>query len=84
MPEQIGGRESEELLARRPVLGEHRVVHLGDALVLEDVVERPLLVDRVVPADRLVEHHEEEAVERLREEQLEAIVGIESLQMGRF
>jgi hypothetical protein len=43
--------------------------------MLEDVIERRFLVDRVVPAHRLVEHHEEEAVEGLGEEHLEAIVG---------
>ena len=41
----------------------------------EDVVEQPLLVGVVVPPDRLVEHHEEEAVERLREQELEEVVG---------
>ncbi len=71
VPEQIGRRGPEELLARDAVLGQHRVVDLGHALVGKHVVERGLLVHAHVPADRLVEHHEEEAVERLREEELE-------------
>ena len=59
-----------------PVLGQHRVVDLGDPLVLEHVVEDTFLVDRVVPLDRLVDHHEEETVQRLRKEELETIVGV--------
>ena len=54
---------------------QHRVVDLCDTLVLEDVVERLLFVDRVVPDHRLVEHHEEKTVQRLRKKQLQAIVG---------
>ena len=72
---QIGRGRAEERLARGAILRQHRVVDLGDTLMLEDVVERLLFVDRVVPGDGLVEHHEEKAVERLREEQLETIVG---------
>ena len=49
VPEQIGRRRAQERLARRAVLRQHRVVDLRDALMLEDVVERALLVDRVVP-----------------------------------
>jgi hypothetical protein len=43
--------------------------------MVEDVIEHFLLVDGVVPPDRFVEHHEEKAVQRLGEEQLQAIVG---------
>ena len=43
----------------------------ADALVSEGVLQRRVLVGGRVPANRLVEHHEEEAVERLGEEQLE-------------
>jgi hypothetical protein len=63
--EQIVGGSSQKLFPGHPVLRQHGVVHLGDALVCEDVIEGFLLVDGSVPLDRLVEHHEEEAVERL-------------------
>ena len=75
VPEQIRRCRAQERLSRRAILRQHRVVDLGDALMVEDVVEHLLLVDRVVPPDRLVEHHEEEAVQRLGEKQLQAIVG---------
>ena len=74
--EQIPRRSAEERLTRGPVLGQHRVVDLGDPLVLEHVVEDAFLVDRVVPLDRLVDHHEEETVQRLRKEELETIVSV--------
>ena len=61
----------------RAVLREHRVVDLGDPLVGEDVVERCLLVGGARPVHRLVEHHEEEAVERLGEEQLQQLPALE-------
>jgi hypothetical protein len=69
-------RGAEERFARRPVLREHRVVHLRHALMFEHVVENALFVDRVVPMDGLVDHHEEEAVQRLRKEELETVVGV--------
>jgi hypothetical protein len=75
VPEQIGRRRTQELFSSRAVLRQHRVVDLCDALMCEHVVERLLLVDRVVPSDRLVEHHEEESVQRLGKEELQAIVG---------
>ena len=80
--EQVLRRHADERLACRAVLREEGVVGLRHALMLEDVVEHALFVDRVVPADGLVEHHEKEAVQRLREEQLETIVGVDSLQSG--
>jgi len=44
--------------------------------VREGVVEQRLLVGAVVPGDGLIEHHDEEPVEGLREEQLEeSVVG---------
>jgi hypothetical protein len=43
--------------------------------MLEDVIEDAVFVDRVVPLNGFVEHHEKEAVEGLREEEFEAIVG---------
>jgi hypothetical protein len=43
--EEIFRPRAQECLAGRSILREHRVVDLGDALMLENVVERPLLVD---------------------------------------
>jgi glutaredoxin len=83
VPVEVAGPQTDELLARRPVLGEHRLVHLGDALMLEDVIEGRVLVGGVVPADRLVEHHEEDAVERLREEERQAVVRLGHQTSGR-
>ena len=80
--EQVLRRHAEKRFACRAVMRQKGVVGFRDALMLEDVVEHSLLVDRVVPADGLVEHHEEEAVQRLREEQLQTIVGFESSQNG--
>src|SRR5215510_9322764 len=45
--------------------------------MLEGVVQQGFLVSLVVPADRLIQHHEKEAVQRLGEEGLE-----ESLLLG--
>src|SRR4030095_12427046 len=75
VPEEVSRRCAQERLARGTVLLEQRVVELRDPLMREDVVERFLLVDRVVPHDRLIQHHEEKAIQRLREEQLQTIVG---------
>ena len=52
---------------------------LVSPLMLEDVIQDLFFVDAVVPANRLVEHHEAEAVERLREEQLQLIEGFPEL-----
>ena len=68
--EEVARTQAEELLARGAVLRQHRVVDPRHALVLEHIVEQPLLVAPGAPLDRLVEHHEEEAVERLREQKL--------------
>ena len=72
--EQLPRCDADELIRRGPVLPQHRVVGLGHAVVIECVVEERFLVSLVVPRDRLVQHHEEEAVERLGEEELESIV----------
>jgi len=69
---KIIGGEAEELLARRAVLREHGIVDFGHALVQKDIIQNLVFVDGVVPAHRLVEHHEKEAVERLRKKQFEA------------
>ena len=82
--EEVLRRHPQELLARHAVLGEHGVVHFRHALVVEGVVERTLLVDGVVPPQGLVEHHEEEPVEGLREEHLEAIVGVHGERLPEF
>ena len=82
--EEVLRRHADERVACRAVLREEGVVGLRDALMLEDVVEHSLFVDRVVPSDRLVEHHEKEAVQRLREEQLETIVRFDGLQSGEI
>ena len=74
--EEVFRCRAEKLLARGAVLREHRVVDLGHPLMLEDVVENALLVDRIIPTDGLVDHHEEEAVQRLRKEELETVVGV--------
>ena len=79
---QIPRRGAEKRLACGAVLGQHRVVDLGHTLVLEHVVEGALLVDRVVPLDGLVDHHEEEAVQRLRKEELETVVGVHRRERG--
>ena len=82
VPEKVLRCKPEKLFRRRAVLRQHRVVHLGDALMVEDVVEHRVLVDRIVPADRLVQHHEKESVEGLREEQVETIVGVHDTYSG--
>src|SRR4029453_4802949 len=61
--EQVFRGEAEKLFACRTVLGEQRVIGLRDALMLEDVIEDAVFVDRVVPLNGFVEHHEKEAVE---------------------
>ena len=63
--EEVLRCHAEERLACRAVLREEGVVGLRHPLMIEDVVEHALFVDRVVPADGLVEHHEKEAVQRL-------------------
>jgi hypothetical protein len=71
---EIRGRRAQELLARHAVLRQHRVVYLRHTLVREHVVERRLPVRAVVPADGLVQHHEEEPVQGLREEDFEPVI----------
>jgi len=39
-------------------------------LVSKDIVEQCLLVRVIVPLDGLIQHHDEEPIDRLREEQL--------------
>jgi hypothetical protein len=71
VPEQIRGGPPDEFLPHRAVLHQHGVIDPRDALVGEDVVQHLLLIHAVIPPHRFVEHHEEETVQRLGEEQLE-------------
>src|SRR5262245_60380235 len=73
--EQLARCDTDELVAGCAVLLQHRVVDLGHAMVIERVLEQRILAGAVVPGERLVQHHEEEAVERLREKELQAVVG---------
>src|SRR6185436_8874179 len=68
---EIGRRPAEELIRAGAILAEHRVVDLGDALMFENVIEDGFFIAARIPANGFVQHHEEKAVERLREEQLE-------------
>src|SRR5215475_2236758 len=54
---------AEELLLSSAILRQHGVIDLGYSLVFKDVIEHGSFIDALVPADRFVEHHEEEAIE---------------------
>jgi hypothetical protein len=43
--------------------------------MLKYVLEYRVFINRVVPLDGLIEHHDEEPIDRLREEQLAQTVG---------
>ena len=43
-PLPLSAKQTEELIGRRAILGEHRIVYFRDALMLEHVVEHSLLV----------------------------------------
>ncbi len=69
--EEIRGSAPEQLLPHRPILRQHGLVGSRHPLVGEDVVQHLFLVHAVIPPHRFVQHHEEEAVQRLGEKQLE-------------
>ena len=67
---EVRRRHADELGQFAPVLPRVRVVGDGHPLVVKHVVEQRFLVRGSAPVDRLIEHHDEEAVEGLRKEQL--------------
>ena len=69
--EEVVRRATEKLRRRSPVLCEQRLIDLDHVLMLEDIVQHRFLIHVWAPANRFIEHHEKEAIQRLREEQFQ-------------
>ena len=68
--EEFRRRFPNELGQGHTVLASIGFVDDRHALMLKDMFEQRVLVRRVVPLDRLIQHHDEKPIDRLREEQL--------------
>jgi len=69
-------RQADKLLARAAILRQHRVVDFRHALVRKNIIQNFFFINRIVPAHRLVEHHEKEAVERLRKKHFQSFFAL--------
>ena len=68
---QVGGSSAQQFTLRGAILAQQRRIHLGDALVLEDVIEQRVAIGGAGPVDGLIQEHDEETGDRLGEHQLE-------------
>src|SRR6185503_381856 len=75
MREELRWRLADELRDGYAILPRVRLVHDRHPLMIKHIIEQRVLVRAVVPLDGLVQHHDEEPVDRLREEELAEMVG---------
>jgi hypothetical protein len=75
MAEEDAGRHADEFRSGGAELLRHRGIHLRHALVREHVVQHCLLIDARPPFDRLIDHHEEEAILGAFKERFEERMG---------
>jgi len=68
--EELRRRFPDELRQRDAILASVGFIDDRHSLVMKHVLEQRVFVDVIVPLDGLIDHHDEEPVDRLREEQL--------------
>src|SRR5206468_9267813 len=68
--EELRGCFPDELRQRHAILPGIRFIHNRHSLMPEYVLEQRVFIGCIVPLDWLIQHHDEKAVDGLREEQL--------------